>query len=213
MPHGAADGPERVKAREWVAARYESLHGLPVAFAPCPTPEWSKGAAANPVVAASDADLIVLADADSYVSDDALTAAIDHADAHGWAMPHSTVRRLSRPSTEVVLAGGTADKLERSPYPALPGGGIVVLTREAWATVNGVDPRFQGWGGEDAAFGLVLSVLVGPVNPRRLSPLTHLWHPPAANCRKPSQRNRDLDARYRACRRNPARMADLVREW
>ena len=213
IPHGAADGAERVRARDWVAARYESLHGLPVTFAPCPTPEWSKGAAANPVVAASDADLIVLADADSYVSADALTRAVDHADAHGWGMPHSVVRRLSRQSTEVILAGGDAVKLERAAYPALPGGGIVVLTREAWETVNGMDPRFVGWGGEDAAFGLALSVLVGPVNPRRVSPLLHLWHPPAANCRKPSQHNRDVDAKYKACRRDPSRMADLVREW
>ena len=53
--------------------------------------------------------MIVLADADSYVSDDALARAIDHADGNGWGMPHSTVRRLSRQSTATVLAGGEAD--------------------------------------------------------------------------------------------------------
>lgn len=211
IPHGAADGPERVRARDWVANRYEVIHGLPVTFAPCPTAEWSKGAAVNPVAAAMDAQTLVVADADSFVSDVALRSAIDRAESHGWAVAHSTIRRLTRAATEVVLAGGQPGKLEKPAYVGVAGGGIVVIRRDVYDRVP-LDPRFAGWGGEDHAWGLALSVLVGVASRRPVSPLWHLWHPPQPTKASPSRATRDLVGRYKAARRDPVAMAAIVQE-
>ena len=212
--HGLADDPVRVQVREWIAEHYRTVHNLPVTLAQCPTVEWSKGAAVNSAIEASTANIIILADADSWVDPDPLQRAIDHARREGWAMPHSTVNRIGRQSTADILAGREGRRqMERGGYPALPGGGIVIARKDVWDTVRGVDPRFVGWGGEDHALGLAMRTLVGPVNARRISPLWHLWHPPAAQCRTPSQASRDLDARYRVARDEHELMTDLVKEW
>jgi hypothetical protein len=211
--HGRDDDPQRVTIRTWIADRWATVHGLPVTFAECPDPVWSKGAAVNPAITASTADVVIVADADSYVDHAPLTAAIADTQTGGWAMPYSDVKRLDRPSTAAVLAGKPGrPRLERGPYPALPGGGIVIAHRDAWATVRGLDPRFRGWGGEDHALGLAMRILVGDVQRQRCA-LTHLWHPPAPANRRPAPATRHLDARYRAARRDPDAMRTLIEEW
>ena len=211
--HGLDDDPHRVRARHYVAGLYES-QGYRVHLAQCPTPEWSKGAAVNPVANQTTGDLLVLADADSFVAPEHLDRAISQAVVRGWAMPHSVVKRLDRESSARVIRGTPGrQRLERSAYPALPGGGILIVTRQAWEMVGGFDPRFRGWGGEDHCIGLALRCLTGnEINPRRVCPLTHLWHPEAPNCRRPSDNNRWLDKRYREARNKPDLMAQLVEE-
>lgn len=213
IPHGFNDDSSRVRARYWIAARYDHVHRLAVTMAPCPQEEFSKGLAFNPALARSTADVVIMSDADSFVDHEHLAQAIEIAERDGWAMPHSTVKRLNRVATEITLSGGHATALEQRAYPALPGGGIVIARRDVWQAVNGVDPRYVGWGGEDHALGLALMALVGPVNKRRAAPLWHLWHEPAKLRYTPSQNARDLDARYRAARKDVAVMADLTREW
>ena len=213
--HGQHDDPHRVAVRDWIVRRWTDTHGLPVTLAECPDPHWSKGAAVNPAIAASRADVIIAADADSYVTDDHLRRGIDHAATGGWAMLYAEVRRYSQTTTTAILAGRPLPRprLERGPYPALPGGGIVIAHRDAWATVGGLDPRFRGWGGEDHALGLALRILVGDAHRQRGAALTHLWHPPAPAHRKPSADSKRLAARYRAARRDPDAMRQLIGEW
>ena len=211
--HGRDDSPERVAVRQWIITRWHTVHGLPVTLAECPDDVWSKGATVNPAIAASTADIVIVADADSFVPDENLTAAIATTTTGGWAMPYGEVKRLDRPSTAALLANKPGrPRLERGPYPALPGGGIVIAHRDAWATVRGLDPRFQGWGGEDHALGLAMRILVGDVHRQRCA-LTHLWHPPAPANRRPAPATRHLDARYRAARRDPDAMRTLIGEW
>ena len=212
--HGRHDDPQRVAVRQWIVNRWATVHGLEVTLAECPDDVWSKGAAVNPAITASTADIIIVADADSYVDDQPLKAAIDAAGRGPWAMPYAEVRRFDRASTAAVLAGKPGrPRLERGPYPALPGGGIVIAHRDAWATVRGLDPRFKGWGGEDHAIGLALRILVGDVHRQRGAALHHLWHPPAPANRRPAPATRHLDARYRAARRDPDAMRTLIGEW
>ena len=211
--HGHDDDPIRVRARGYVAGLYES-QGYRVHLAECPTDEWSKGAAVNPVANRTTSEILILADADSFVAPEHLDRAIGQAGIRGWAMPHSVVKRLDRESSDRLIRGMPGrQRLERSAYPALPGGGILVVTREAWDMVGGFDPRFRGWGGEDHCIGLALRCLTGnEINPRRICPLIHLWHPEAPNCRRPSDNNRWLDKRYRDARRDPDLMRELVEE-
>lgn len=214
IPHGCVDDSWRKRAREWVADRYREVHRLPVVLAECPDREWSKGAAANPAIASSSADVVIVADADSYVNHDALDWSIGAALDHGWSMPHSIVKRWAKDSTQAIYKGQQARRMERGGYPALPGGGIVVARQDAWQAVGGgFDPRHKGWGGEDHALGLAMSVLVGTVRQRRVSALWHLWHPPAPNNRRPSPETRRLNERYRAARKDPQAMSALVKEW
>lgn len=213
--HGRDDDPHRITVRDWIVNRWRTHHALPVTEAECPTADWSKGATVNPAIAASTADVIIVADADSYVDNEHLGNALNAVAVGGWAMPYSTVNRYDAVSTAAIMAGHQTVKprLERGPYPALPGGGIVIAHRTAWDTVRGLDPRFVGWGGEDHALGLAFHVLVGDVHRQQRAALHHLWHPPAPANRRPSPATKELDARYRKARRNPDAMRTLIGEW
>lgn len=215
MPRARRDSRGRERVREWLTDRYNAQHpGWTVTQAECPTAKWSKGAAVNPVLLGSSADVIVLADADSYVDSKALSAAVAAVAGgrHGWAVPFTLVKRITREDTHRILNGESVPrpKIERQAR-AVPGGGMVVASREAWHTVNGLDPRFNGWGGEDTCLGYCLSVLVGAPWTPPPSVLWHLWHP--AN-RRPTQATNDLWNRYRRIRRQqPALLASIVKEW
>ena len=213
IPHGKADPAGRIAAREHVTAHYLAHHpDWPVVLAECPTDDWSKGAAANPRLLGSDADVIVLADADSWTDPGALTDAVDAVAAGGWAAPFTLVRRISRDDTCRILTGQHTEtpRLERRPVRGVPGGGIVVAHRDAWRTVNGVDPRLGA--GEDVCLGMALHTLVGrPRLPARSTVLWHLWHP-----RIPARVNAAVWNRYRATRRirhGRNHLALLVKEW
>jgi hypothetical protein len=214
IPHGRADCEQRQAVRAHVAASYVRCHpSWSVRLAGCPTRRWSKGAAANPVICASRADVVILADADSTIASQALAAAVIAAARTGWAVPHTRVQRIGQDDTARILAGQrgipTSPDGER---PALPGGGIVVATRQAWQTVNGVDPRFFGWGGEDQALGMALTHLVGqPWTPPAPVILWHLWHP--SGPRTATDQSKQLWRRYKTARCSPDMMRDLVKEW
>lgn len=174
--------------------------------------EWSKGAAVADAVDRSTASMLVIHDADSYVEPDNLVDAVDLVaqGAYPWYVPHGSVYRLNEAETARVLAGNIARRgyTIRTPYPAVPGGGITVVSRAAYDIVNGIDPRFLGWGGEDVAFGWALDTLVGP-HGTGSAPLVHLWHPhPAPDLRGPPT-SEDLVAEYRDARGMRRRMADL----
>lgn len=215
IPCGANDSSERLAVRQFILARYRVLHpDWQVTLATCPTTRWSKGKAANPALLQSDADVVILADADSYVDDRVLTAAATDVAAgrRDWAVPFTLVKRIAKADTERILAGQLVPRpgVERH-GKALPGGGITVATPAAWRTVNGVDPRFHGWGGEDACLGKVFGVLVGaPWVPSMPTVLWHLWHPAK---RRPTQHSNDLWRRYQRARRDRAALAAIVKEW
>lgn len=120
-------------------------YGWPVREAPGGEP-WCKGAAINPVVAASSADAIAVIDADIWCDGlDAAIRAVDNGAA--WAVPHTTVRRLSQAATERVLSGEPMEGQElcQRPYPGVVGGGALVARREVMLSTP-IDERFVGWG-------------------------------------------------------------------
>ncbi|HRN29776.1 MAG TPA: galactosyltransferase-related protein [Terrimesophilobacter sp.] len=68
-----------------------------------------------------------------------------------------TVTKLAQRETRDVLAGGKLPTRR----DALPFGGPSVITREAFETVGGYDPRFIGWGHEDRVFVHSIETLCG----------------------------------------------------
>lgn len=67
----------------------------------------------------------------------------------------------------------TPDPLYTVPFQT----GIMLIRRDLYLETGGHDERFEGWGGEDAAFRRAVHVLGGESDPVPLS-LRCLWHDP-----------------------------------
>jgi len=212
----ASDDPARQAARRYVLDWYAGHHpGWEVIEGDC-LGDWSKGAALAEAVGRASHDILVVADADSVVPADVLAQAVRVIGAGArWVMPHRTVFRLSEAHTAAVYAGAEPQRRDtcRAPYTGVTGGGITVLTRDAWRTVGGIDPRFVGWGGEDMAFGWALETLCG-LGVHLTGPLFHLWHRHEAkgDRRRGCPESEALAGRYRAARNRPDLMRALVAE-
>lgn len=213
----------RARALAFVLEWYADKHPeLPLVLGELdPDAEWSKGAAIAAGLERLDpVDVIVLADADSFVTDPRiLVEAVELVDSgRPWVIPHHTVYRLRDRETERLYGDPTRrprmNVVARTPYIGPAGGGITVVSAEAFELVRGVDRRFLGWGGEDVAFGWALETLAGSAH-RLTGRLCHLWHPhPAPNLRG-SSASEALVARYQQARGYPRRMRALVdgEEW
>lgn len=202
-----SDEPWRIRARDHVAARYRS-EGFEVVEGACDGP-WRKAVAVAAATRRTAADVLVVADADCLCAGVAAGVAAVEAGAV-WAIPHFTVHRLDEAATEAVYTGtdpaATTGRVQR-PYKGFAGGGIVILGRATWEQVP-LDPRFEGWGGEDSSWALALTSLAG--EPARLADdLFHLYHPPSDRIsrRWGSPPSRALEIRYTRAARNGGRSA------
>lgn len=209
--------PQRRAALGWVWRRYRRRHPeWPIVFGGCfpPSAPWVKAKAVTPWLPEDDEEVVIVADADVWC--DQTVAALDAVRRGGaaWAIPHRRVHRLSEEGTRAVLAGQRPERqpLEQYPYPGVKGGGIVV-TRAGTLREVPLDPRFVGWGGEDAAWGTALVCLLGEPW-RGKEPLYHLWHPPQERSDRyeGSEANRALKERYHAARYEKSAMRSLIEE-
>jgi hypothetical protein len=140
-----------------------------------------KAAAVEDALSRATGDVLVLADADVWCP--GVVAAVEAVESGAaWAVPHTLVHRLTKGATDVMLGrevfGGPLieQRVEQRPYVGMVGGGCVVLRMDVYEACP-LDPRFVGWGQEDAAWGVALTALYGPPW-RSTEPLFHLWHPP-----------------------------------
>lgn len=213
IPVGGDHCPHRQAAASYVIGRYHRLHPTWELHVGHTAEPWSKGAALADALARTDAQMIVLADADSFVDPEPLEQAVSQAWDDGWAMPHWMVHRLTEQATADVYAGAPPrrDRLVRGSYVGVKGGGIVAVRRDVYERVGGVDPRFEGWGGEDVSFARALIALHG--KPARMgADLWHLWHPHPAPDLRGSEASEELVARYRDAANHPNAMRALIAE-
>lgn len=211
----ASGCPHRERAWGYVRAHYEREHADWELIEGTCTGLWSKGLALVDAKSRSTGETFVVADADSFVAPEVLTEAVELVRAGAtWVVPHYRVQRLSQYYTRAVIEANAPvrrGRVHRQPYIGVLGGGIVVLSRDVWEAVGGIDPRYLGWGGEDISFGYTLETLVGP--PARLeADLWHLWHPPATKNRRGSPESEALAARYKAARGTRHAMLALIEE-
>lgn len=175
---------------------------------------WIKAATVMPALAASSAEIVIVADADIWCDGlaDAVAAVTG---GYPWALPHRMVRRLNEQATAEVLAGrdpasiGDLAMVQR-PYVGIAGGGLVVARRRLLLEAP-LDARFVGWGREDESWGLALETLAG--GPWRGSaPLFHLWHPPQERPTRSrgSPANEALRMKYVKAHGNPDEMRRLL---
>lgn len=209
--------PHRQRSLDWLTGWYARTHpSWEAVLGHHDTGPWSASAAIIDGAQRASGDVLVVHDADCAIDP---IEAIEHLEA-GWAIPHYMVHRLSEQSTERFIAGAPLEGLEldksnrqdSKPYIGHAGGGVVVLTREAFEQVP-PDPRFAGWGHQDDAWALALRTLVGaPWRGRR--DLVHLWHPPQKRMSRTvgTTENHALYRRYRQAARSPERMRALIEE-
>jgi len=178
---------------------------------------WVKAVATERAIEQTDAQILVVADADVWCAPpEALAAAVD-AVANGeapWAVPHSQVRRLNEAATAYVLDGhelGEHLALSETHYRGMAGGGLAVFSRKGWETIGGFDPRFRGWGGEDSALGKAADTILGR-HKRFDGVLWHYWHEPAPRLSrtKGSDASNRLLMQYRRAVGRPALMRSLL---
>lgn len=168
--------------QRWYAARFPGVQQVVADDGGCRN-GWTKARAVQRCIDQTDADVLVVADSDCLC--DAVVDAVAAVEAGeaAWAFPHTEIRRLAPEPSQAVRAGvePTLDMaLEWKAYTAVAGGGICVLTREAWEQAP-MDPRFRVTHGEDVAWARALRFLFGePWRTRRpqQAPLYHLHHPP-----------------------------------
>lgn len=214
------DGGARDEAWRWVRRWWACEHPTwQVVEGRCDGGPWRKAAAVADALSRADGDLLVIADADVICPGvrDAVAAIVQLGPR--WAIPHQQVLRLSREATALVHAGRTpeyavkAAGLDRPAYTGVKGGGMVVLPRRLYQRAP-LDPRFQGWGEEDLAWGLTLTCMAGAQPWRGTAPLYHLWHPaaPRLNAHVGNPANHALHVRYQYASRDPAGMAALIAE-
>lgn len=191
----------REAALKKVTALYHrNLPRVEIVLATHETGDWCKAAAiAKALPAADGADLLVVADGDVWAPSLVETIRTVRRDC-AWGVPHHAVRRLS-------AAGETIEA-----HHAVIGGGIVVLRPEILASCP-LDPRFKGWGCEDASWGFALRTL-HPVYARGTDELVHYWHPPQQRRSRShgSLASERLRARYLAALGDAARMRALIEE-
>lgn len=209
--------PWRERAWSWVRSRYEQA-GHDVIVGTTPVAEFSRTQAIIHARHQSDADVLVIADADVWP--DGLDEGISQAREHGWAVPNGLLHRLSEESTWRVLEGedwhglplSTDNPQDAKPYRIHEAGTLLIVTAEAFDAAP-PDPRFVGWGQEDDAWSIALRTLVG--NPwRGDADLVHLWHPPQQRQSRivGNETSRALLRRYRASRHKPQQLRALLEE-
>lgn len=153
----ASEEPSRVAARDVVRPLLEDMYPWDDVqeFANFGAelnggPSFNRGASRNSAVRYfSDADVVVLCDADSYPEPEPLENAISAAYRFGLVhFPFDIVNVLA-PSGAVAYTYGPSQ------------GGCWVFRPETWWQAGGMEERLSGWGQEDRIFLITNQTLVG----------------------------------------------------
>ncbi len=172
---------------------------------------WARAAAVNAAekeaAAAGDWDLALVADTDTIADPDSIYRAMDWIRSTGGAArPHTERWMLTREGSLVAAQRGTSaiDKT-RHLGKQFAGGGLLVITHDAWKRVGGFDETFIGWGYEDTA--MHLSLIAKSRWDRLPGEAYHLWHPGEQN--KP--RRESVDRYKELLKANKERIEDWSR--
>ncbi len=171
-------------------------------------------------------DAAVIADADTIISLPRILAAVHwHLTPERLVIPYSERRLLTEDYTRKLLADAAVSPIDVAPRARFPDAstaeryanfrsGVVVVHRELWNKVGGMDNGFVGWGGEDDAFADACETLgAGPAH-RLEGEVWHLWHPPSKPDKTDPLYKANLAryARYRRARKSPTAMQALINE-
>jgi len=157
---------------------------------------FSKSAAINAGARKATGDILVLLDADGYVSTDSIRYCAQKIrkalsrNQRLWYVPYRHFFRLTDKASKRVLKSSPCHPFQFSfpPHPAdtqpTPGPGyghwfgalIQIVPREAFDVCDGWDERFRGWGGEDHSAMRATDTMYWP-HKTLPGQVLHLWHP------------------------------------
>lgn len=189
---------ERIRNLDWLKLYWKAqLPGAEIVIGDDPDLDlpFSKSVAINRAVAKSKGDVLVLVDADGYLTAESVlhcAAEIRESRKRGhklWFIPYRKFYRLtdeatlrllnSNPKDPHVFPDDMSDLYIKGTDPNIAhwhGALIQILPREAFYVVGGWDERFRGWGGEDQAAMRATDVLYALHKTLPVKVL-HLWHP------------------------------------
>lgn len=199
---------------------------------------FSKTEALNNAADKATGKVLVILDADAYISGEIIERCADRIleelDNHLWYVPYRKLWRLTKEYTDEIVESDPTDP-PRVPDPPPPeiidgdwqlhtyghryGAMLMIFPRQALDVIGCFDERFKGWGGEDVALLRALDTLYGKHKTTKNS-IFHLWHPKIGNnfidrvwkgqTRK--QANQKLANAYHRATRRPRAMRLLVDE-
>lgn len=191
------DREHRTRVWGWLRRYWESqLDSVEVIMGHDGGWPFSKAAAVNDAARRAHGKNFVILDADAYMDANVIQQCADRLDLarrHGfrtWMMPYNRLYRLSRENTLGLLYFDPREPYQLpSPPPAewlesdrntatyghKFGAMAQVMPREAFFATGGMDPRFRGWGSEDASFLKALDTLWG-LHEVTDNDLVHMWH-------------------------------------
>lgn len=190
----------RTRNVEWLKKYWKKqLPGAEIIIGedPCVRLPFSKSVAVNDAVSKSSGDVLVIIDADGYMSPKSVLRCAEEIRSHRerghrlWFVPYRQFYRLTQAASELLLASDPSHPLLFS-EPLDPvftinsyddakvghwyGAMCQIMPREAFDLVGGWDERFRGWGGEDHAAMRAMDTLYCP---HKTLPgmVCHIWHP------------------------------------
>ena len=234
---------DRIRRRnfKWLLQYWK--HELPEAEIVIGKPKskiFCKGEALNNAVSKSTGKVLVILDADAYLSGRVIRRCARrmleelHYGNHLWYVPYRDLYRLTKDATEKVIESNPEHPYRfpsppprydveeggyKSKYGARYGAMIMMFPRKAYELLGCFDERFRGWGGEDVALLRALDTLFGKHKTTR-NDILHLWHPFLGEDYK-SRRwdgqnsggsNSKLAIEYHKASRHPSKMRELVEE-
>jgi hypothetical protein len=212
------DNALRTAAFHWNLVRWQFLlPGVPVVVSDSGPGEFNRARARNNAVGIVDADVVVMADADTtLLSHRQMEAALQLMyDGARWVLPYCDYYNTTAADTSLLLARPADAVLERpQEYEHLVTdavSGVLLIPGHAFDQVR-YDERFVGWGYEDNAFQVALDAMIGP-HVRMPGAVLHLWHPIPDDGAFNSPNiaaNRALFMRYRQARHSPDAMRALA---
>lgn len=197
---------------------------------------FCKGEALNNAAREAKGKVLVILDADAYISGKVLDKCADqileNLENHLWFVPYRHLYRLTKGVSEVITSSCpedpvripcpppdeyVSDNKDRSKYGHRYGAMIMMFPREALEVLGCFDERFRGWGGEDVALLRALDTLYGKHKTKR-GCVFHLWHPFIGENYKTrvwegqeeANANQKLANKYHKATRHPSKMRKLV---
>lgn len=200
---------------------------------------FSKATAVNHAASLARGRSFCIIDADAYLAPSVIKGCVDRIDEalqnneRAWFMPYDRLYRLNEQYTMGLLKGDPAKpillppnvgQLEDIPIEAQSNGhqyGALaqIMPREAFGLVEGMDPRFRGWGGEDVSFLKAVDTMYQQheVVP---GPIAHFWHAKVGKDYRTRQwvgqgwatANSRLSQRYMSAAAEPGAMRHLAEE-
>ena len=188
---------------------------------------FSKTCAVNDAFLKATGDVMVVADADAWMEEPELSRAIEIARrTQRLVVPWKTVVRLNEEDSKKIMRKrpttknlGITDQMRADAIETCvpeTAGTLFIIVRDSFEKVQGMDPRFRGWGMEDVALSRACETLLGP-NVYLDHEVYSLYHPrPVIKSRgrvweqDVGMAGIDLAKAYSSAHRNPGAMRALV---